>query len=180
MNINVLLKYIYHAITVVSLVVVGLSVKYLLGGYDEIIIKESDAIDYVIAGRYIDHTWSDEDKESWQEELTGRITGGKMKGRQVVIAFFPDSLKTASPVRFSGIAMGGNIVTIPPGYQVVDINEPKGLETLLRMHPLVRPELSEVRAKMIQMASKKGLKLDERLLLFYGQKDSLTVKAGFN
>ncbi len=175
---SVLLKYVYYGITVVSLIVLGLSVKYLLGGYDEIIIEETDAINYVIAGKYVDQQWTDEEVETWDLELSSKLEEGKVKGRIASIAFFPDSMKTASAVRFSGIAMQGNIVTIPSGYKVVDIYEPKGLKTLLKMNPLVRPTLEELRSIMTKSAIENGQELDDRLLLFHGQQDSLTVMAG--
>lgn len=175
---SVFLKYVYYGITVVSLIVLGLSVKYLLGGYDEILIEEVEAINYVIAGKYVDEQWSDDEKDAWNQELLGKLDEGKIKGKIVAITFFPDTLQTASTTRFSGIAMEGNIVTIPPGYQVVDMYEQSGLKTLLKMSPLVRPTLVELRSMLSKAALEKELELDDRLLLFYGQQDSLTVMVG--
>lgn len=173
-----MLKYVYYGITAVSIVVLGLSVKYLLGGYDEIVIEETEDINYVIAGKYIEKTWSDDQKEAWEQELSSRLSEERVKGKKVEVVFFPDSLEAASGTRFSGIAMSGNIVTIPPGYQVIDMYEPNGLKTLLRMNSIVRPSIEKLRKMMVKTAADNYQKLDDRVLLFYGQQDSLTVMVG--
>ncbi|GEM_PF-7124326 len=174
---NVWLTYVYYGITAVSIVVVILSVKYLLGGYDKVSIVSSEAIDYVIAGKYIDD-WSDEEKQAFEQELNDRLVDGKMRGKMIEVLFFSDSLDKAVPTEFMGIAMQGSIVTIPSGYKVVDIYEPEALEVLLTMHRWVRPSYQDLRNQMEDKSKEEGKNLDERLLLFSGQNDSLTVIAG--
>ncbi|MEM8895795.1 MAG: hypothetical protein AAGC88_14535 [Bacteroidota bacterium] len=172
---NVWLTYIYYAITAVSVVVLFLSVKFLLGGYDEIVIGPSEEINYVIAGKYVDENWSEDEIDTFKGELSEKTSSST---KMVEVVFFPDSISGVASTSFLGIAMQGNIVTIPAGYEVIDIYEKEGLETTLMMHPLVRPSITDIRNQIEAKAETNDKLVDDRLLVFEGQSDSLTIVSG--
>ena len=175
---NVWLTYVYYGITAVSIAVMFLSVKYLLGGYQDVVISLSDGINYIIAGKYVDESWTDEQQSAYKAELEEKLNSSKTKNRIVEVAFFPDSVASVSSSRFIGIAMQGNVVTIPAGYKVIDIQESEALAAILTMHPWVRPSLKDIRIQMNTELKLAEQQLDERMLLFAGQKDSLTIISG--
>lgn len=141
--------YIYYGLSLVSLVVIAISIKYLLGGYNEIVIRKGGAIDFTIAGKYV--TISDTKQfGELNYELDQLTESGKLVGEMTQVYTFEGTLIDAEV--FVGILFPNNIISLPGWMEVVPFKFEQQLSCELKMHSLVRPS----REKMLQMLSKQA------------------------
>ena len=140
------------------MVVIFISIKYVLGGYEEIVIRKGDAIDFTIAGNYTRLSDSKRVAEIMQavEDLVAK---GKVTGE---IAHVHLS-STENHDLFLGILFAINIISIPSGMEVAAFKFKAQLSLELTMHSLFRPKRSEVKQLFKNYADEKQLTLDGTL-----------------
>ncbi len=173
MDRDVILKYVYYGITIVSVVVVGLSIKYLLGGYEEINIVEGGSVEHTIAGKFLRGKDLEEDREAIRQTSREELAKGRLKGQLASIYYYPDTLQAGEEIQFVGIAFEGSIVTLPAGFEVLELEANSSLSTLLTMNSIFRPRSIDVWGNMVDYANTNQFFIENWLLELEVGQDSL-------
>jgi hypothetical protein len=169
MNANYL-KYVYYASSIVSVVVISLSVKYVLGGYEPIKVVDCGKIDFSIAGynlsgvNFDDHSKID----SITTHLAQLIEVGAMQGEVSVL--YEVKGQELKPV-FAGIIVTSNVTTMPSSMSIHVLKHDRSLCTGTSMHPWVRPSRSELLELFDAHSQTNGLSENQLFLAVRGEGD---------
>jgi hypothetical protein len=134
----VYLKYVYYASSVVSIIVISLSIKYVLGGYEPIKVVDCGKIDFSIAGydisgaQYLDHAKID----SITIQLAQQLASGDMQGEVSVLYKVHDQELIPS---FVGLIVTSNVTTMPASMTIRSLKKDRSLCMSTSMHAWVRP-----------------------------------------
>lgn len=134
----VYLKYVYYASSIVSIIVITLSIKYVLGGYEPLRVVNCGKIDFSIAGydisakQYADHSKID----SITLQLDQQLKSGTMKGEISVLYEVKDQELVPS---FVGLIVTSNVTTMPASMDIRSLKREKSLCLSTSMHAWVRP-----------------------------------------
>lgn len=159
------LKYVYYSISLVSLVVILLSGKYFLGGYDKIVIQEGGEIDLALAIMVKSTTTNGSDPKNFQETtIKGKLTGDK-----IILLEWDE---TGEMVKYEGIVLSGKIVSIPAGMEVKTLKFSNHVHTNLTMHQLVRPKEAVIFDKMKKFAWKNSMVVHPQMIIFSPEEKS--------
>lgn len=144
----VILKYVYYGITIVSLVVIAISIKYLLGGYEPLKVESIGPSEFTVAGSMFE---GKENSTAHQESIAtiqNYIEAGKLKGEFTVI-HYPQADAQAGYQQFIGAVLTGNVFTFPSSLQIKEYETPDALGLEVEMHPLFRPSVDEIKKLMV-------------------------------
>ena len=167
---------IWGSIIVILLGLIGSSLYYLLGGFEEVQVYEVPAEKRNIVGRYFRGYYAHPDLESIWHETLQLIEDGSLSGELVVVNYQNDSLDNDEVEQFIGVSLTGGMAEIPTGYDVLEINGTKKLAVFLSMHPLVRPNPLTVEEMFAGYAEEKGLELEKMTLEVHFQDNSMSIE----
>ncbi|MEQ9426187.1 MAG: hypothetical protein RJQ09_17315 [Cyclobacteriaceae bacterium] len=169
-------KYFWHAITLLSLIVIATSIYYLLGGFKEFELKAYKGIEYDVAGVEFEGKYNDPKIEELFKQAKELVFSNEVGGTLCVIDYLDATAEEQQVHYFIGAILKNRVTELPPGYTVRKISSRGMLSITLDSHPLVRPKKDDIEARMFSLAGEKNLELENFFLEKHFEDNSVIVE----
>ncbi|MBV6644713.1 MAG: hypothetical protein KI790_04655 [Cyclobacteriaceae bacterium] len=168
--------HIYVLVSAVSLIVIGYSVYYLLGGFDKIKVYQIEGGKWSVAGQYFEGEYSPRTIESYFERARDLILEKRMEGTLCVVNYYTDDMGEDNVKLFVGVMLGKDMTEIPQGFEVREFEAEKKLAVFLSMHPLVRPTPPKIHGLIFGEAQELNVQLQDYFFELYYQDNSMSIE----
>jgi hypothetical protein len=169
---------IYLTLIVVFLLIIGFSIYYLLGGFEERKVYTQEGIEKYLIGETFIGTPGQE--EEIFQMMRGLLRDSVVKGDLTVISYQNDTIADNQVHLFVGIALSSAMAEIPVGYEKKQLATTARLRVFLTRHPLVRPPSSSIEEMISEAAAEKGWELRPFFLETYFPDNSVIVEGWRN
>ena len=168
--------FLYILASLLSVIVIAACAYFLLGGFKEVIVFETNNNVYSIAGRDFKGRISNDTLGIYFNEMKSIVDNGELNGDLCLINYLDSNLNNNEIHQFIGIIMEAKIAEIPSGLKVLEIESEFSFSAALIMHPLVRPNSEKVQALIYELAQSKGQELKDYSLEIFYRDNSVIVE----
>lgn len=151
-------KRIYLIIIISSLIIIGTSTYYALGGFDEIEIFEFEGSERTVIGKHYIGKFKNSEIREFILEAKALIDSGRLQGQLALVNYQNDTIGTDSTHLYIGASIDEirNILAIPAGFTYKEFRTDKVYRVFITQHPLVRPLPDDIRTLMEVHAIENG------------------------
>ncbi|MEM9327936.1 MAG: hypothetical protein AAGA85_19885 [Bacteroidota bacterium] len=170
-------KALYGAVIAVLLFVIGLSVYYLIGGFEKVTILYQEGERRSVVGKYYKGYYAHPDLEDLWEASRELVRQRAIPGQLAVVNYDNDSLDNDEVEQFIGVMIEGGMAEVPPDFEVLEIDMTHQLRVFLPMHPMVRPRPRKMERMLAEFANANGYVLADHTLELHFEDNSMILES---
>ena len=170
-------NYIYVVVLAVSLIIIGLCVHFLKGGFDDIAIYELEGERKVVVGKQFSGKVNNSQITAHFQSAQQLILDSAILGTLVRINRPSDTLESGEVDFFIGILLDKEMAEIPIDYEVLRFEPVKRFVIYLQMNKWFRPSSSRVDDLLSTKALDSGFEEPPIIVELYYVDDSMSVEA---
>lgn len=171
-------KRIYLTIIFSSLIIIGFSTYYALGGFEEIEVFVLEGKERTVVGNEYIEKYDYYEFSRRMKETRSAIDAGKLKGMLTLVIFEDETIGKDSIHYFLGASVDeiSDVLRLPSGYDYKEFKTDKAFKIFLTQHPLVRPTPNETKELATIKAKEEGKMLLPFSFELYYEDESLSVE----
>lgn len=148
----------YLALIATFIAIIGLSMYYLLGGFQEVHVYQMEPVQRTVVGKFFTDPSSSEaaDHRKMCREL---VENRAIDGLLTEVIYLLDSASEEEEGRFFGISLEQDVVEIPRDFEVREYESGIRFGVFLSMHFLVQPGGAKIEKMLYDKAGTEGYAL---------------------
>ncbi len=171
----------YIIIIVFSLSVIGVSLYYLLGGFEEIRVYKLPGESKIVVGKHFIGKQTHRDIRKYFNEAQQLVLDSAIMGTLVRIINDNDSLEGDQVDFFIGVMIDGEMAEVPLGFTVNEYYPTNRFAIFMGMNKWVRPSSARIDVMLSGEAEKSGFDSSQGIIAeLYYIDDSMSVELWLN
>ncbi len=173
------MKVIYGAIILVSLGIIGYTLRYYygqMGGFDELPVYRLESQNRILVGKRIKSRPTDPAFKNQYLRCQRMISKKEIKGTLTVLTYY-DSLQDNQKDQFIGITLDHDMAEVPVDFEISEMTTGERLVVFLPMHPMVRPSPERVEGIILAKAQTDSIDLVPFFNEYHYDDNSMSIEA---